>query len=86
MPILPREPNELHPQWVIVDLGRKKRVDALRIHWSEPFATSYRVEDWTGNDPMHLQPDDDDQWQPFPAPSAHPTSQEAKLQHLAGNP
>ena len=28
-------------------------------------ATRYRVEYWPGDDPMHLHPDDDDDWQPF---------------------
>lgn len=54
-----------HPQWVIVDLGEQKRVNAIRIHWGAPYATQYRVEYWPGDDPMHLHSDDDDDWQPF---------------------
>jgi hypothetical protein len=59
------ESEDAHPQWVIVDLGRQKSVNAIRIHWAAPYASRYRVEYWPGDDPMHLQHDDDDDWQPF---------------------
>jgi hypothetical protein len=59
------ESEDAHPQWVVIDLGAQKLVNAIQIHWGMPYATRYRVEYWPGNDPMHLQPDDDDDWQPF---------------------
>jgi hypothetical protein len=59
------EPDDAHPQWVIIDLGRHKPVDAIRIHWAAPYARQFHVEYWPGDDPMHLQPDDEDDWQPF---------------------
>ena len=59
------EPVDAHPQWVIIDLGTRKRVNAIRIHWATPYATRFHVEYWPGEDPMHLHPDDDDDWQPF---------------------
>jgi hypothetical protein len=59
------ESEDAHPQWVVIDLGAPKLVDAIRIHWGTPYATQYRVEYWPGDDPMHLHPDDDDDWQPF---------------------
>ena len=59
------EPEDAHPQWVVIDLGASKLVNAIRIHWGMPYATRYRVEYWPGDDPMHLHPDDDDDWQPF---------------------
>jgi F5/8 type C domain/Glycosyl hydrolases family 39 len=40
------EDDALHPQWVIVDLGAVERVDTLRIHWANPYATTYEVEYW----------------------------------------
>jgi hypothetical protein len=57
--------KDTHPQWVIIDLGVRKRVNAIRIRWGAPYAKQYRVEYWQGDDPMHLQPDDDDDWQPL---------------------
>jgi F5/8 type C domain len=59
------ESQDAHPQWVVIDLGASKSVNAIRIHWATPYATRYRVECWPGDDPMHVQPDDDDDWQPF---------------------
>jgi F5/8 type C domain len=59
------ESDDAHPQWVVIDLGAPKLVNAIRIHWGTPYATQYRIEYWPGEDPMHLQPDDDDDWQPF---------------------
>ena len=57
--------EDAHPQWVVIDLGSTKLVNAIRIHWGMPYATRYRIEYWPGDDPMHLHPDDDDDWQPF---------------------
>ena len=59
------ESEDAHPQWVVIDLGASRSVNAIRIHWGTPYATRYRVEYWPGDDPMHLHPDDDDDWQPF---------------------
>ncbi len=57
--------EDAHPQWVVIDLGASKLVNAIRIHWGTPYATRYRIEYWPGDDPMHLNPDDDDDWQLF---------------------
>lgn len=59
------EPEDAHPQWVVIDLRTRKPVNAIRVHWSELYARQYKVEYWPGDDPMHLQADDDDDWQPF---------------------
>src|SRR2546429_8590211 len=58
--------EDTHPQWLIIDLGARKPVNAIRIRWAAPYAKQYTVESWEGEDPMHLHPDDDDDdWQPF---------------------
>ncbi len=59
------EADDAHPQWVIIDLGGKKSVNAVRIRWAAPYAKQYKVEYWSGDDPMHLHADDDVDWQPF---------------------
>ena len=59
------ESDDAHPQWVVIDLGKPKLINAIRIHWGTPYATRYHIEYWPGDDPMHLHPDDEDDWQPF---------------------
>ena len=59
------EPDNAHPQWLIIDLGRDKPVNAIRLHWETPYAKQYKVEYWLGDDPMHLHSEEDDDWQPF---------------------
>ena len=38
------EDNAAHPQWVALDFGRRKKVNALRIQWGSPFASDFTVE------------------------------------------
>jgi hypothetical protein len=59
------ESNNAHPQWVVIDLGAPKPVNSVRIHWGAPYALQYRVEYWSGNDPMHLHADRKDGWRLF---------------------
>jgi hypothetical protein len=60
------EPEDAHPQWVVIDLGATKPINSIRIRWAAPYAQQYRVEYWSGNDPMHLHADRKDEWRPFP--------------------
>src|SRR6266581_9722334 len=60
------ESEDAHPQWVVIDLDATKLVNAIRIRWGAPYAEQYRVEYWTGNDPMHLHSDRKDEWRLFP--------------------
>lgn len=38
------EADSLHPQWIVVDLGKLYNVNAVRINWSNPYALSYKLE------------------------------------------
>ncbi len=60
------EADDAHPQWVVIDLGAAKPVNSIRIRWGAPYAQQYRVEYWSGEDPMHLHADRKDEWRPFP--------------------
>jgi hypothetical protein len=44
------EPNDRHPQWVVVDLGQRLGVDAIRLSWGLPYAVRFTVEYWDGAD------------------------------------
>jgi len=46
------EDDSLHPQWVVIDLGAAQDINAIRIAWASPYARSYEVQYWTGEDPM----------------------------------
>jgi hypothetical protein len=60
------EDDSMHPQWVVVDLGKKQDVNAIRIAWAEPYARRYEVEYWDGTgDAMDDQ--DKGEWKSFSA-------------------
>jgi len=52
------------PQWLFVDLGEERPVSAIRIAWGQPFAVEYRVQRWTGSDPINMPASGD--WAGFP--------------------
>jgi len=58
--------DDAHPQWAVIDLGATKLVNSIRIHWAAPYARQYRVEYWSGADPMHLHANRKDRWHLFP--------------------
>ena len=33
------EDDSLHPQWVMIDLGAKMDINAIKIAWANPYAT-----------------------------------------------
>src|SRR5262249_6139770 len=51
-PYLPKaftgQDDSLHTQWVMIDLGAKLDLNAIRIDWAEPYAKKYAVQFWTG--------------------------------------
>jgi hypothetical protein len=44
------EDDALLPQWIILDLGGLRNVNAMRIAWGEPYASRYRVQFWTAGE------------------------------------
>lgn len=44
------EDDALLPQWIILDLGGIRKVNAMRIAWGEPYASRYRVQFWTAGE------------------------------------
>jgi len=58
------EDDSLHLQWVVINLEKKKNINAIRIAWAEPYARAYRVQYWVGDgDAMDEQ--DKGQWKDF---------------------
>lgn len=60
------EDDSLHPQWVIVDLGSKMEVNAIRIAWANPYARRYAVQFWTGELEPFYDGTTKGVWQTFP--------------------
>ena len=59
------EEDSVHPQWVVIDLGSKIEINAIRIAWAAPFARNYRIQFWTGEkEPMRSATSG--VWQTFP--------------------
>jgi F5/8 type C domain len=60
------EDDALHPQWVMIDLGAKVDVDAIRIAWANPYARRYAVQFWTGTLEPFYDGTTNGTWQTFP--------------------
>jgi hypothetical protein len=63
------EGDELHPQWVVVNLREPKPVSAVRILWMSPYATNYRVEYWVGKNALDFDGGPKGEWKTFSAGS-----------------
>ena len=63
------EDNSINPQWVMIDLGARKQINAMRILWSEPYATDFSIEygEFVGQEDLsqRLRP----RWKEDPLPS-----------------
>jgi hypothetical protein len=60
------EDDALHPQWVMIDLGAKVDVNAIRIAWASPYARRYAVQFWTGALEPFYDGTEAGTWQTFP--------------------
>lgn len=38
------DPESQHPQWILLDFGKKVWINAVRLHWRAPYATKFRVQ------------------------------------------
>lgn len=38
------ENNTKHAQWLVIDLGKERMVNAISIHWAKPYAKEFEVE------------------------------------------
>lgn len=60
------EDDALHPQWILIDLGQKTDIDAIRIAWANPYARNYLVQFWTGELEPFYDGTTKGTWQTFP--------------------
>jgi hypothetical protein len=59
------ESDALHPQWVVVDLKAEKPMNAIRIAWASPYATTYKVEYWVGKRALDWDEGPQGEWKIF---------------------
>jgi hypothetical protein len=60
------EADSLHPQWVMIDLGAKVDINAIKIAWANPYARRYYVQFWTGEMEPFYDGINKGAWQTFP--------------------
>lgn len=84
-PHFTHEPESAHPQWVMVDLGRRRLVDAVRLDWGDPYAARFQLQAWSGATPPARSGAEDENavfahgiggaWLPIGSFRGHPGSQ-----------
>ena len=80
------EDNSLYPQWVLVDLGQRRKINAVKILWGLPYATRYQVEYWDGADLEYLNDIEPGQWRVFPWGQISAGTGGKNLHHLSQTP
>ncbi len=60
------EDNALHRQWLVIDLGEEKPIDAIRISWGLPFAVEYEVQYGKIKDISDISHNPPGLWHTFP--------------------
>ena len=60
------EDDSLHPQWIMIDLGLKVDINAIKIAWANPYASRYSVQFWTGEREPFYDGINKGTWQTFP--------------------
>src|SRR6266851_1968170 len=61
------ESDATHAQWVVVDLQVEIPVNAIRIVWANPYATTYQVEYWNGTNALDFDAGPKGEWKIFPS-------------------
>ena len=56
----------LHPQWVVVDLGGARSVNAVRLWWGNPYPLRYRLDYWTGDQSQRIDWNPEGRWRAWP--------------------
>lgn len=75
--------DSLLPQWVIVDLGSVKAVNAIRIHWGLPHAAAFRVQYWRGVIVNDVDENPPGRWVTFPGGDEHHGNGRVELRRLS---
>ncbi|MGH7743064.1 MAG: discoidin domain-containing protein, partial [Candidatus Eiseniibacteriota bacterium] len=80
------EADARHPQWLAVDLGAPRAVNAIRILWGNPYPRHYRIEYWAGQASAMIDYNPDGEWRRFSAGETTAGRGGAALQRLCEAP
>ena len=80
------ESNSLHPQWVIVDFGKLKEVNAIRINWANPYAPSYKVDYALDIGESYFDPQETSLWHDFSKGIVTHQQGDAKIVFISSRP
>ncbi len=80
------EDDSRHPQWVMIDLGAKRDINAIKIAWANPYATRYSVQFWTGELEPFYNGINKGTWQTFPMGSRADGKGGSSLLQLTSRP
>lgn len=74
-----------HPQWALVDLGRLRAVNALRLEWGAPYAARFVVQEWVGGNAIFTTAPLSGRWRTLPLGrlAGHPGAQTVRLSRPA---
>lgn len=80
------EKNSLHPQWLMIDLGELKEVNATRVYWGQPFATRFVIQygDFVGPEDLSQRLPTD--WHTFPQGEMQTSRASARTVKLSDRP
>lgn len=81
-----KESNDMHPQWVIIDLQKLMDVNAIRIKWSNPFAMSFNVDYALDIGTDYFEPNEHHLWHLFPKNFFENPNGENKIIRVADQP
>lgn len=74
-----------HPQWMVVVFNNPTPLDALTIHWANPYATHFRVQYWSGSGDAILA-QSQGEWRSFTHGDFHNGSAAAQTVSLESHP
>jgi hypothetical protein len=78
------ESDTLHPQWILFILSAIEDINAVQIHWANPYAVNYEVQYWTGNDPIFAPTQGS--WVTFPQGNVTGAKGGTVIQKIANTP
>jgi hypothetical protein len=79
------EADGAHPQWVVIDFGKLREINAAKILWAQPYARKFEIQYWV-SEVSDFEVTDDGEWRHFPNGSISGCDGAADLIRLSETP